>query len=65
MNSLLAKGYAADRIILAGDSAGGGLALALLADLCRRGLTPAGVFAFSPWTDLAMTGASLAHECRA
>ena len=39
---LLAKGYAPDRIILAGDSAGGGLALALLADLCRRALTPCG-----------------------
>ena len=56
---VLAKGFAPDRIILAGDSAGGGLALALLADLCQRGLAPAGLFAFSPWTDLAMTGASL------
>lgn len=33
--------------------------MALLADLCGRGLSPAGLFAFSPWTDLAMTGASL------
>ena len=57
--ALLAKGWPADRIILGGDSAGGGLALALLADLCARGVAPAGVFAFSPWTDLAMTGASL------
>ena len=57
--ALLNKGYAADRIILGGDSAGGGLALALMADLCGRGLAPAGVFAFSPWTDLAMTGDSL------
>lgn len=56
---LLAQGYGADHIILAGDSAGGGLALALLADLCQRKLTPAGLFAFSPWTDLALTGASL------
>ena len=56
---LLARGYAADHVILAGDSAGGGLALALLADLCQRGRAPAGLFAFSPWTDLAMTGASL------
>ncbi|MEO8241381.1 MAG: alpha/beta hydrolase fold domain-containing protein [bacterium] len=56
---LLAKGFAPERIILAGDSAGGGLALALLADLCARNLTPAGLFAFSPWTDLALTGESL------
>jgi monoterpene epsilon-lactone hydrolase len=56
---LLAKGYPAGRIILGGDSAGGGLALALLADLCARGMAPAGLFAFSPWTDLAMTGDSL------
>jgi monoterpene epsilon-lactone hydrolase len=57
--ALLGKGYAAARIILAGDSAGGGLALALMADLCGRGLAPAGLFAFSPWTDLGMTGDSL------
>ena len=56
---LLAKGYEANRIILAGDSAGGGLALALMADLCARDSAPAGLFAFSPWTDLAMTGPSL------
>jgi monoterpene epsilon-lactone hydrolase len=56
---LLDLGYPPGRIILGGDSAGGGLALALLADLCARGVAPAGVFAFSPWTDLAMTGDSL------
>lgn len=56
---ILAKGTAPDRIIVAGDSAGGGLALALLADLCGRGLGPAGLFAFSPWTDLTMSSESL------
>ena len=56
---LLAMGYPAERIILGGDSAGGGLALAVMADLCRRGLQPAGLFAFSAWTDFALTGASL------
>lgn len=56
---MLSKGYAPHHIILAGDSAGGGLALALMADLCQRGLTPAGLFAFSPWTDLALTGETL------
>lgn len=57
--ALLGKGYAPGQIILAGDSAGGGLALALLADLCQRGLRPAGLVAMSPWTDLGLTGASL------
>ncbi len=60
--SLIRKGYRPDRIILAGDSAGGGLALALLADLCHRCLHPAGLFAFSPWTDLALTGKSLVRN---
>jgi acetyl esterase/lipase len=48
-----------DAIALAGDSAGGGLALASM--LARRGagLTlPRAAALFSPWTDLAVTGAS-------
>ena len=60
--ALMDCGYAPGQIILGGDSAGGGLALALLAELCRRGQHPAGLFAFSPWTDLAMTGASLVEN---
>jgi monoterpene epsilon-lactone hydrolase len=56
---LRALGYAPDQIILGGDSAGGGLALALMADLCARDQAPAGLFAFSPWTDLALTGDSM------
>jgi acetyl esterase/lipase len=55
---LIGRGYAAGRIILAGDSAGGGLALAVLAEVCRRGLRPAGLVGFSPWTDLAGGGES-------
>lgn len=57
--SLLVKGYAPSQITLGGDSAGGGLALALLAQLCAQNQRPAGAFAFSPWTDLALQGASL------
>jgi acetyl esterase/lipase len=53
------EGIAANRIILAGDSAGGGMALALLAHLLSRGECPAGLFAFSPWTDLTLGGQSL------
>ena len=62
--ALRASGVEADRIILGGDSAGGGLALALLADLVATGERPAGVFAFSPWTDLTLTGESLAENAR-
>lgn len=58
-NRLLALGHVPGQIVLGGDSAGGGLALALLAHLCRIGQPPAGTFAFSPWTDLTLTGASL------
>ncbi len=46
--TLLDQGYAPGQIVLGGDSAGGGLALALLADICVRNLQPAGLFAFSP-----------------
>lgn len=48
------------QLIVAGDSAGGGLALALVLAIRDEGLPlPAAVVTFSPWTDLAATGASL------
>ena len=57
---LVAEG--AERIVVAGDSAGGGLALALLsilADERTRGtMQPVAAAVMSPWTDLALTGAS-------
>jgi epsilon-lactone hydrolase len=57
---LLASGTAPARIVVAGDSAGGGLALATLLSLRDAGdPLPAAVVLFSPWTDLAATGASL------
>lgn len=47
-------------LLVAGDSAGGGLALALGLRLRDEGLPlPAGIAAISPWTDLAGTGPSL------
>ena len=55
----LAAGYRPGDIVLGGDSAGGGLALALLAWCCARGQRPAALFAFSPWTDLTGSGASM------
>jgi acetyl esterase/lipase len=47
-------------VVIAGDSAGGGLALAtLLAARAERLPQPTGVVVFSPWTDLALTGPSM------
>lgn len=48
------------RVVVAGDSAGGGLSAALLVALRDSGQPlPAGAFLISPWTDLALTGESL------
>ena len=59
-DALVASGVAPGRIVLGGDSAGGGLALALLGDLCTRGAElPAASFAFSPLTDLTFSGESV------
>lgn len=58
-DALVETGYDPSAIVLAGDSAGGGLALALLSALCQRGTPPAGVIALSPWTDLTCSGESL------
>ena len=50
---LLASGHAADTIVIAGDSAGGGLTLATALALKAEGLPqPAGLFVISPWADL-------------
>jgi acetyl esterase/lipase len=62
---LLETGHAPARIAIAGESAGGGLALALLLALRDAGIAlPAAVAVFSPWTDLACTGASLRENSR-
>lgn len=56
---LLAEGADPSQIVVIGDSAGGGLALALLLKLRDSGLPlPAAAVVLSPWTDLALTGAS-------
>ncbi|WP_377508580.1 alpha/beta hydrolase [Octadecabacter sp. R77987] len=47
-------------VILAGDSAGGGLALSLLAQICSAGLAqPLVVWVLSPLTDLTLSGDSM------
>lgn len=62
---LLERGYAPENIALAGDSAGGGLAAALLLRLAARGLPqPAALAAFSPWADLTGTAGSLKRNAR-
>ncbi|HEY0816368.1 MAG TPA: alpha/beta hydrolase [Pseudonocardia sp.] len=57
---LLERGVAPQRIVLAGDSAGGGLCIsALLAARAARLPQPACVVAFSPGLDATRTGASM------
>lgn len=57
------SGLPASRIAVAGDSAGGGLALALMLLLRDLGEElPAAAVCFSPWTDLVGTGPSLDHN---
>ncbi len=59
-NWLLENGLTADKIILIGDSAGGGLALALVHKLKALGLAlPRAMALFSPWTDLTLSGDSI------
>ena len=61
----LAKTYPQRRIIVAGDSAGGGLALSTALQVRNSGAPAlAAVIAFSPLTDLACTGASIDTNAR-
>lgn len=56
---LLKNGFHEEEIILGGDSAGGGLAMALCLYLRDHGRKlPKGIVAMSPWTDLTASGAS-------
>lgn len=64
-DALAAEGWPAGRIVIGGDSAGGGLAFALLHRLLATGAPPpAGAVAFSPWTDLTLGAASLRRLAR-
>jgi len=57
--ALLAGGTDPAQLIVAGDSAGGGLTLALALALKAEGLPqPAGFFVISPWADLTQSGVS-------
>lgn len=58
-NHLMYQGYGARDIIVAGDSAGGNLALVLTLKLKEQNrILPRGLVLFSPWTDLTMSGRS-------
>ena len=56
---LMKKGYGARDVVVAGDSAGGNLALALTLKLRDEGrFLPKGLVLMSPWTDLTSSGKS-------
>lgn len=58
-NYLMHFGYGARDVIVAGDSAGGNLALSLTLRLKEQGrLLPRGLVLLSPWTDLTKSGKS-------
>jgi epsilon-lactone hydrolase len=60
---LRAQGIAAEHIAVGGDSAGGNLTIALINRLRASGETqPACAWLVSPWTDLTMSGATLATK---
>ncbi|UYM05849.1 alpha/beta hydrolase [Solicola gregarius] len=58
--ALLDDGVAADDIVFAGESSGGGLALAAILEILSTGLPrPAAAYVASPWVDLTTTGESM------
>lgn len=60
---LVAQGVDPGRIVLAGDSAGGGLAVATLLAAREAGLPmPSGAFLMSPYADLTLSGETLTER---
>jgi epsilon-lactone hydrolase len=60
---ILDKGYSNNQIIIAGDSAGGGLSLALCLYLRDNGLKlPKGIITMSAWADLTCEGESYTSQ---
>lgn len=63
---LLGQGADPSRVMLAGDSAGGGLTMATLLSIRDKGgKLPAGAIMFSPWTDLTASGDSAKSRAQA
>ena len=57
---LIKEKVAPNKIVIAGDSAGGGLTVSTMINLKDKDISlPAAAVCISPWTDLAMTGESL------
>lgn len=64
-NYLMYLGYGARDIIVAGDSAGGNLALTMVLRLkAQQRLLPRGLVLMSPWTDMTMTAKSYAAKAQ-
>jgi acetyl esterase/lipase len=62
---LLEQGFSPERIVIAGDSAGGNLAFATPLHARALGLPrPAGVVALSPWLDLSLSGETYRTNAR-
>lgn len=60
---LMDQGAQPERIVIAGDSAGGGLTVAMMVSLRDQGIAlPAGGVCISPWTDLTITAESYATK---
>lgn len=57
--ALVGEGIAPGRIVLGGDSAGGGLVFALLHLLLAEGVRPGAALTFSPWVDMTSSAESL------
>jgi len=64
--ALLDRGTPAGSVAVVGESAGGGLALALLLAIRDAGLPqPSSATVLSPWTDLTQSGATMATRAKA
>ncbi len=64
-NWLLGQNIPPKEIVIAGDSAGGGLTLTALLSLRNDGVPlPAAAVLLSPWTDLTMTGESIKSKAQ-
>lgn len=63
--ALLNCGFASKDIVIGGDSAGGGLALAVLGQICATGLPqPAGVLGLSPLLDMSYSSGSFVSNAK-
>jgi acetyl esterase/lipase len=58
--ALVSGGHDPKKIIIGGDSAGGGLAVAMCNELVKQKIpTPKMILLFSPWVDMTMSGGTI------